>query len=70
VQGHLLRALQGEAAVSVEDDVDDVLQVLKVLSPRLVTLIIIPLILPLSILRRELSVELLAKAGAFEERML
>jgi hypothetical protein len=31
-QGQLLRALGGEAAISAEDDVDDILGVLKILS--------------------------------------
>jgi hypothetical protein len=36
---------------------DDILWVLEILNPRLVTLIVIHLILPLSILRKEWSVE-------------
>jgi hypothetical protein len=50
-------ALRGEATVSAEDDVDDILRVLEVLSPQLITLVIIPLIPPLSVLRKEWSVE-------------
>jgi hypothetical protein len=57
LQGQLLCALQEEATVSTEDDVDDILRVLEVLGPRPVILIVIPLILPLSILRKEWSVE-------------
>jgi hypothetical protein len=33
MQGQLLRALGGEAAVSTEDDIDDILWVLEILSP-------------------------------------
>jgi hypothetical protein len=36
-QGQLLCALGGEATVSMEDDVNDILRVLEILSPRLVT---------------------------------
>jgi ABC-type uncharacterized transport system involved in gliding motility auxiliary subunit len=46
-----------EAAVSAEDDVDNILRVLKVLSPRLVNLVVVPLILLLSVLRSEWKVE-------------
>jgi hypothetical protein len=49
--------LRGEATVSAEDDVDDILWVLKILSPSLITLFIVFLILPLSVLRKEWSVE-------------
>jgi hypothetical protein len=41
-QGQLLHVLRGEATISTEDDVDDILWVLEVLSPQLVTLIEIP----------------------------
>jgi hypothetical protein len=50
-QGQLLRALGGESAVSTEDVVDNVLRILEVLSPRLVTLVIVLLVLSLSYLR-------------------
>jgi hypothetical protein len=56
-QGQLLRALQGKATISTEDDIDDILRVLEVLSSRLVTFLVLPLILPLSILRKQWSVE-------------
>jgi hypothetical protein len=56
-QGQLLRVLGGEAAISAEDDVDDILQVLEILSPQLVTLVIVLLILSLSILGEGWSVE-------------
>jgi hypothetical protein len=47
IQGQLLCALGGETVVSTEDDVDNILQVLEILSPRLVTLIVVLLILQL-----------------------
>jgi hypothetical protein len=47
MQGQLLRALGREAVISTKDDVDDILRVLEILSPRLVTLIVVLLILPL-----------------------
>jgi hypothetical protein len=55
-QGQLLRTLGGEATVSTEDDVDDILRVLKILSPELVTLIVVLLVLSLSGLGKEWSV--------------
>jgi hypothetical protein len=57
MQGQLLCVLGGEAAISTEDDVDDILRVLEILSPRLVTLIIVLLVLSLSGLGKEWSVE-------------
>jgi hypothetical protein len=57
VQVQLLRAFGGEAAVSTEDDVDNVLWVLEILSPRLVTLIVILLILSLFILGKGWGIE-------------
>jgi hypothetical protein len=51
-----MHALRGSRRLA-KDDVDNILRVLEVLSPRLVTLMIVPLILPLSILRKEWSVE-------------
>jgi hypothetical protein len=57
MQGQLLRALGGESTVSAEDDVDDVLRILKVLSPRLVTSLIIFLVLSLSSLREGWCIE-------------
>jgi hypothetical protein len=33
MQGYLLRALEGESVVSAEDDIDNVLGILEVLSP-------------------------------------
>jgi hypothetical protein len=56
-QGQLLRMLGGEAAIYTEDDVSDILRVLEILCPQLVTLVIVLLILPLSVLREEWSVE-------------
>jgi hypothetical protein len=56
-QGQLLHALGGEASVSAEDDIDDILRVLEILSPRLVILIVVFLILSLSILRKGWSIE-------------
>jgi hypothetical protein len=47
-QGQLLHALGGDSTVSTEDGVDDVLRVLEILSPRLVTLIIMLLVVLLS----------------------
>jgi hypothetical protein len=55
-QGQLLCVLGGESTVSVEDDVDDVLRVLEILSPRLVTLVIVILVLSLSGLGKGWSV--------------
>jgi hypothetical protein len=49
--------LGGEAAIYTEDDVSDILRVLEILCPQLVTLVIVLLILPLSVLREEWSVE-------------
>jgi hypothetical protein len=57
VQGQLLRALGGESAISAEDGVDDVLRVLEILSPRLVTLIIFLLVLSLSYMRKGWGIE-------------
>jgi hypothetical protein len=62
--------LRGKAAVSTEDDVDDIFWVLEIFGPRLIALIIILLILPLAVLIREWSVECLVEADTLEERML
>jgi hypothetical protein len=47
-QGQLLRALGRETADSTEDDVDDIRRILEILSPRLVTPVIILLVLSLA----------------------
>jgi hypothetical protein len=57
MQGQLLRMLGGEAIVSIEDDVGKILRVQEILSPRLVTLVIILLVLSLSGLGKGWSVE-------------
>jgi hypothetical protein len=57
VQGQLLRMLGRESAVSAEDDFDDVLWILEVLSPRLVTLPIVLLVLSLSCLGEGWGIE-------------
>jgi hypothetical protein len=49
--------LRGEAAVFAEDYVDDVLWVLEIFGPRLVSLIIVLLIVPLAVLIGEESIE-------------
>jgi hypothetical protein len=46
-----------ESAISAEDDVDDALRILEVLSPRLVTLLFILLVLSLSCLREGWCIE-------------
>jgi hypothetical protein len=69
ISRRLLRVLGGESTVSAKDDVDDVLGILEVLSPRLVTLIIILLVLSLSCLREGWGIESVAEAGALEERV-
>jgi hypothetical protein len=51
-----MHALRGSRRLA-KDDVDNILRVLEVLSPQLITLVIIPLIPPLSVLRKEWSVE-------------
>jgi hypothetical protein len=56
-QGQLLRALGGEYAVFAEDDVDDVLWILEVLSPQLVTLPVVLLVLSISCLREGWGIE-------------
>jgi hypothetical protein len=56
-QGELLRALGGKSTVSAEDDVDNILRILKSLSPRLVTLLVILLVLSLSCLREGWDIE-------------
>jgi hypothetical protein len=52
-----MRALGGEPIVSTEDDVDNIFWVLKILSPRLVTLVIVLLVLSLSGLGKGWSIE-------------
>jgi hypothetical protein len=69
MQGQLLRALGGESAVSAEDDINDVLRILKVLSPRFVTLLPVLLVLSLSCLREGWCIERLADGDALEERV-
>jgi hypothetical protein len=56
-QGQLLRALGGKTSVSIEDDVNDILRVLEILSPRLDTLVVVLLVLSLSGLGKGWSVE-------------
>jgi hypothetical protein len=68
-EGQLLHALGGESAVSIEDDIDNVLRDLEILSPQLVTLVVILLVLSLSFLGKGSSVECLAEANALEEHM-
>jgi hypothetical protein len=57
MQGQLLRALGGESAVSAEVYVDDVLGILEVLSPQLVTLPVVLLVLSISCLREGWGIE-------------
>jgi hypothetical protein len=57
VQGQLLCVLGGESAVSAEDDIDDVLGILEVLSPRLVTLVVVLLVVSLFCLRLGWGIE-------------
>jgi hypothetical protein len=56
-QGQLPRRLGGEAAVSTEDDIDDILRVLEILSPQIVNLVIILVVLSLSSLGKWWSME-------------
>jgi hypothetical protein len=64
-----LRALGGKSAVSTEDDVDNILRILEVLSPRLITFIIVLLVLSLSYLGKGWGIERLVEADALEERV-
>jgi hypothetical protein len=50
-------ALGEEAAIFTEDGVDDVFRVLEILSPQLVTLVVILLVLSLSGLGKRWSIE-------------
>jgi hypothetical protein len=56
--------------VSAEDDVDNILRILELLSARLVTSIVILLVLSLSSLREGWCIECLADGVALEERVL
>jgi hypothetical protein len=56
-QGQFLCALGREATVSTEDDIDYILWVFKILSPRFVTLVVVVLILSLSVLRKGWIIE-------------
>jgi hypothetical protein len=47
----LLHALGVESTISAKDDVDDVLRILEILGPRLVTFLVILLVFSLSCLR-------------------
>jgi hypothetical protein len=62
--------LGGKSTISAEDDVDDVLRILEVLSPRLVTSFIILLALLLSCLGEGWCIEGFSDGDALEERML
>jgi hypothetical protein len=46
-----------ESTISVKDDVDDILQILEVLSPRLVTFLVILLVLSIPCLREGWCIE-------------
>jgi hypothetical protein len=56
-KGQLLRALGRQSTVSTKDDVDGILRVVEIMSPRLVTLVIILLVLSLSRLEKRWSLE-------------
>jgi hypothetical protein len=61
--------LSWEAAITVEDNIDEVLGILISLGPRLASLLVI-LVLPLFVLIKERCIERLAEADALEECVL
>jgi hypothetical protein len=66
-QGQLLFTLGGESAVSTKDDVDDVLRILEVLGPQLVTGFIILLVFSLSCMREGQCIECFADGDALKQ---